>query len=123
MKLNHSRYLDNSGTRRLADKAYNRAKETPTAAQKKFYMKLYAMCKEHEIDPRTGTYTVTRMDYAMAIDKLIGRLQEAGVDVKGNNKQAEYHIHIKEPYYSHEELDVNTRIKITEVCENENQRD
>lgn len=86
-KLNHSRYLD-YGAKATGEYAYERAKHTPTHKQKKFYYRLYAMCKEHEIDTDVGFYTVTRADYALAIDKLIKRLQEKGIDVKGNGKNA-----------------------------------
>ncbi len=86
-KLNHSRYLD-YGARRTGQGAYERAKTTPTHKQKKFYISLFARCKEHGIDTDVGFYTVTRADYALAIDRLIKRLQEKGVDVKGNDKNA-----------------------------------
>ncbi|HHW80408.1 MAG TPA: hypothetical protein GX746_01725 [Bacteroidales bacterium] len=86
-KLNHSRYLD-YGAKMTGEYAYERAKHTPTHKQKKFYYRLYAMCKEHEVDTDVGFYTKTRADYALAIDKLIKRLQEKGVDVKGNGKNA-----------------------------------
>ncbi len=86
-RLNHSRYLD-YGARDVGDFAVQRAKETPTAKQRKFYNRLYAMCKSNGIDTNTGNYTRTRGDFAMAIDKLINRLQEHGVDIHGNNKDA-----------------------------------
>ncbi len=88
-QLSHSRYLD-IYAKDIGDSTYRRAKRTPTAKQVKFYKKLYAMCKEHNIDTNTGEYTKTRVEYAMAIDKLICRLQEHGVDVKGNDKEATY---------------------------------
>lgn len=86
-RLNHSRYLD-YGARKTGEYAYERAKRTPTHKQIKFYKRLYAMCKEHGVSTDTGFYTKTRVDYALAIDKLIKRLQEKGVDVQGNNKNA-----------------------------------
>lgn len=86
-KLNHSRYLD-YGARKTGKYAYEDAKHTPTHKQKKFYYQLYAMCKEHGVDTDIGFYTVSRADYALAIDRLIKRLQEKGVDIKGNNKNA-----------------------------------
>jgi len=86
-KLNHSRYLD-YGARKTGKYAYEGAKHTPTHKQKKFYYQLYAMCKEYEVDTDIGFYTVTRADYALAIHRLIKRLQEKGVDIKGNNKNA-----------------------------------
>jgi hypothetical protein len=88
-KLNHSRYID-IYAKDIGDRAYWQAKATPTAKQVKFYKKLYAMCKEHGIDTNTGKYTKTRMEYAWAIDKLIKRLQEHGIDVNGNGKDATY---------------------------------
>jgi hypothetical protein len=86
-KLNHSRYID-VYARDIGDREYNRAKQTPTAKQIKFYKKLYAMCKENGVDTDTGEYTKTRGDYALAIDSLINRLEEKGIDVKGNGKDA-----------------------------------
>jgi hypothetical protein len=78
-KLNHSRYLD-YGAKDTGDFAYYRAKQTPTAKQIKFYKRLYALCKENNIDTKTGEYTKTRVDYAQAIDKLLERLKENGID-------------------------------------------
>lgn len=92
-QLNHSRYIDN-GAKDIADNAYHKAKATPTAKQVKFYKKLYAMCKENGIDPKTGEFARTRSEYAMAIDKLISRLKEHGVDISGNGKSADYVITI-----------------------------
>jgi hypothetical protein len=89
MKLNHSRYLD-YGAKAVGDRAYERAKSTPTAKQIRFYKRLYAMCKEHNVDPRMDRYTRTRMDYAMAIDALIERLKKHGVDINGNGKDVNY---------------------------------
>ena len=86
-KLNHSRYLD-YGAKRTGDRAYERSKTTPTYKQKSFYNRLFAICKEHGIDTDLGFYTKTRADYALAIDRLIKRLRENGVDIKGNNKNA-----------------------------------
>lgn len=84
--LNHSRYLDYFA-KDVADRAYHRAKETPTAKQIKFYKKLYALCKENSIDARTD-HPHTRVGYAMAIDKLIERLKDNNVDVGSNGKEA-----------------------------------
>lgn len=86
-KLNHSRYLDYYA-RDIGDRAYERAKATPTSKQIKFYTVLYARCKEHGIDTNTGEYTKTRADYAQAIDKLLQRLKDKGIDIKGNDKDA-----------------------------------
>lgn len=84
-RLNHSRYID-SGAKAIADRMYAKAKETPTAKQIKFYKRLYAICKEHNIDTDTGEYTRTRGDYMIAIDTLLERLKAAGIDVNGNGK-------------------------------------
>jgi hypothetical protein len=108
--LNHSRYIDN-GAKRIGDRAYHRAKETPTAKQVRFYKRLYAMCKENGIDTDTGKYTRTRMDYAMAIDMLIERLKEHGIDVSGNNKDETYVLERRENRYGEDY--VNERIKVT----------
>ena len=43
-----------------------------------------------------GYYAKTRMDYARAIDELLSRLQENGIDVKGNNKKADYVVEVGE---------------------------
>ena len=93
-QLNHSRYIDN-GAKDIADSAYEYAKTTPTAKQIKFYKKLYALCKENEIDPVTR-HEHTRMGYARAIDLLLNRLKEHGVDINGNGKNTEYVLKIGE---------------------------
>lgn len=85
--MKHNRYLDYYA-KDVGDREYHKAKDTPTFKQKKFYYRLYAMCKENNIDTSTGDYTVTRAEYADAIDKLIKRLQEHGINVSGNNKDA-----------------------------------
>ena len=95
MRLNHSRHLDYYA-RDVADSAYETAKQTPTAKQVSFFNKLYAMCKANEVDTDVGYYAKTRMDYARAIDELISRLQENGIDVKGNNKKADYVVEVGE---------------------------
>lgn len=87
--LNHSRYLD-YGARDVGDRAYQQAKSTPTAKQVRFFKRLCAMCRENGLDTNIGHGTRTRADMAMAIDKLLTRLQEAGVDATGNGKSAEY---------------------------------
>lgn len=84
-KLNHNRYLGYEKVR--AQKEYEREKSIPTVKQKKFYISLVMKCKENGIDHVTHR-VYTRGEYALAIDKLIKRLQEAGVDVKGNGKKA-----------------------------------
>jgi hypothetical protein len=108
-KLNHSRHLDYYATD-VGNRVYAKAKSTPTAKQVKFYKKLYAMCKEHGIDTNTGIYTRTRADYAWNIDKLIGRLQEQGVDVKGNSKKAVWVLEHKSDrrgnYYTKESIEI-----------------
>ena len=61
-RLNHSRYLD-YGARDVGDFAVQRAKETPTAKQRKFYNRLYSMCKSNGINTNTGNYTRIRGDF------------------------------------------------------------
>ena len=63
-----------------------REKTTPTAKQKKFLCRLFAMCNENGIDPGIGHKLKTRCDYSVAINTLIARLNEAGVEVQGNGK-------------------------------------
>lgn len=84
-KLNHNRHLGFERVRSQAEYEYE--KSLPTAKQKKFFKSLIIKCKENGIDCNTGK-THTRGEYALAIDKLLERLQEAGVDVKGNGKKA-----------------------------------
>ena len=54
------------------------------------------------------------MDYARAIDELLSRLQECGIDVKGNNKQADYVIKVGEDnrgrVYAKERIDVRETV-------------
>ena len=113
MRLNHSRHLDYYA-RDVADSAYETAKQTPTAKQVSFFNKLYAMCKANEVDTDVGYYAKTRMDYARAIDELLSRLQENGIDVKGNNKQADYVIKVGEDHrgraYAKERIDVRETV-------------
>ena len=84
-RLNHSRYLGFERVRSQLE--YEHEKSLPTAKQKKFFKSLIIKCKESGIDCNTGR-TSTRGEYSLAIDKLLERLQEAGVDVKGNGKKA-----------------------------------
>ena len=88
-RLNHSRHLDYYA-KDVGNRAYWRAKETPTAKQVKFFKQLYAMCKENNVDPALDEYARTRVEFAMAIDTLLERLKEVGVDVEGNGKEAHY---------------------------------
>lgn len=83
--LNHNRYLGFEKVRSQIE--YEHEKSLPTAKQKKFFRSLIIKCKENGIDCNTGR-TRTRGEYVLAIDKLLERLQEAGVDVKGNGKKA-----------------------------------
>lgn len=84
-KLNHNRYLGFEKTRSQYE--YEKVRSQPTAKQKKFFTALVMKCKENGIDCNTGR-TRTRGEYAYGIDVLLKRLQEAGVDVKGNGKNA-----------------------------------
>ena len=94
-KLNHSRHMD-IYAKDIGDGAYHSAKRTPTSKQVKFYKKLYAMCKEHNVDSDVGFWAKTRVDYARAIDILLERLLDKGVDVKGNGKKFDRVIEVKE---------------------------
>jgi len=58
------------------------------------------MCWKNGLDPSVGHAVSSRSDYAMAIDKLIARLQEAGVDIKGNGKKADYVLTVGEDKYT-----------------------
>ena len=91
-KLNHNRYLGFEKVRSQSEYEYE--KSLPSAKQKKFFKSLIMKCKENNIDCNTGR-TKTRGEYALAIDKLLERLQEAGVDVKGNGKKATLILHHK----------------------------
>ena len=109
-RLNHSRYLD-YGSRSIGYSEYQQAKNTPTVKQTKFFRKLCAMCRENGVDVEIGQPVKSRSDYGMAIDKLIARLQEAGVDIKGNGKKAEYILTVGEDKltgssYAHESIRV-----------------
>lgn len=84
-KLNHNRYLGFERVRSQSEYEYERS--LPTAKQKKFFIGLVMKCKENGIDCKTGL-TQTRVEYAGAIDVLIQRLKEAGVDIKTNGKKA-----------------------------------
>lgn len=86
--LNHNRHLDYY--RRVGERAVETAQATPTNKQVRFCRKLFALCRENGLDTATGEPLRTRMDYALVIDKLLFRLQAAGVDIKGNGKQAGY---------------------------------
>lgn len=83
-KLNHNRYLGYEKIRSQAEYEYERS--LPTARQKKFFIRLIMMCRENGLDCNTGR-TKSRGEYALAIDRLLERLQEAGIDVKGNCKK------------------------------------
>jgi hypothetical protein len=113
MRLNHSRYLDYYA-KDVADREHEKAKQTPTHKQIAFFNKLYAMCKANQVDTDMGYYAKTRMDYARAIDELLSRLRENGIDVKGNNKQADYVIKVGEDRrgraYAKERIDVRETV-------------
>ena len=81
----HNRYLGSEHIR--SQREYERERSTPTAKQKKFFISLVMRCKENNIDCTTGR-TSSRAEYALAIDKLIERLKEAGVEINGNGKKA-----------------------------------
>jgi len=107
--LNHSRYLDYYA-KDVGDNAYHKAKQTPTAKQVRFYKRLFAMCKEHGLDTDTGGYARTRVEVGWAIDKLLERLKEHGVDVNGNDKEATYVLEVgvdrRGRSYAHERIEI-----------------
>lgn len=86
--LNHNRPLDYY--RPVGERAVEVAKATPTSKQVRFCRKLFALCREHNVETDTGMRLKTRVDYAQTIDVLLARLQGAGVDVNGNGKRAGY---------------------------------
>lgn len=59
----------------------------PTRKQKSFFKMLVAKCVENGVDQKLGKHLSTRVDYADAIDTLLDRLREAGVQVKGNDEK------------------------------------
>lgn len=77
------------------------------------------MCRENGLDTAIGHGTRTRADMAMAIDKLLKRLQEAGIDIHGNDKSAEYVLTVgsdrRGRYY------VDEKIRVDEEGENHDQ--
>lgn len=88
-KLNHNRHLDYFA-KDVGDAAIEVEEQTPTERQKHFLRQLCALCRENQIDPAVGQSVRSRVDYAQAIDLLIDRLNENGVEVKGNGKTAKY---------------------------------
>ena len=88
----HNRHLGYEHIRSKAE--YERERETPSHKQRKFFRSLVMKCKANGVDCNTGL-TRTRGQYARAIDTLLKRLQEAGVDAKGNGKTATLELHIK----------------------------
>lgn len=83
-KFNHNRYLGHEKIRSQAE--YEEEKSIPTFKQKKFFTKLIMLCKENGLNCDTGR-TQSRGEYSSAIDKLLKRLQEAGVNTNGNGKE------------------------------------
>lgn len=108
--LNHSRYLDYYA-KDIGDSAYQKAKQTPTAKQVRFYKRLFAMCKENGLDTDTGDYARTRVEIGWAIDKLLERLQAHGIDINGNGKDATYVLEVgvdrRGRSYAHERIKVD----------------
>ena len=86
-KLNHNRYIDN-GAKDIAEDIITEAEREPTAKQKKFFLRLVMMCKEHDLDPATGHRMKSRTEYADGIDTLIKKLEAKGVEVRHNHKKA-----------------------------------
>lgn len=91
-RLNHNRYLGSEKV--VSEREYEREKSKPTVKQKKFYTSLKIRCEENGIDTNVGRVW-SRGEYSLAIDKLIQRLSEAGIDIKGNGKTATLVLHHK----------------------------
>lgn len=81
----HSHYGSYSKNRYYDD--LKTEKNKPTAKQKKFHAQLCAICNANGIDAGCGHPLRVRYDYSSAINILLERLQNAGVDVHGNGKQ------------------------------------
>ena len=81
-----NRYLDFSS--KIGEIEYEKAKHTPTEKQKKFYRDLVIRCNQNGIDKNMNYPVITRLDYAHAIDTLIGRLKEKGIETSGKRKNA-----------------------------------
>ena len=81
----HNRYLGFERVRSQSE--FENERSQPTFKQKKFFKRLVMLCKENDVDYTTGR-TQSRVEYAIAIDKLKERLDEAGINVGGNNKQS-----------------------------------
>lgn len=118
-KASHSRYLD-YGARSTGYGAYQQAKRTPTVKQTRFFKQLCAMCRENGLDPSVGHAVSSRSDYGMAIDKLIARLQEAGIDVRGNGKKADYVLTVGEDKYTGSDY-AHESIRVRDECEEPSQ--
>lgn len=118
-KASHSRYLD-YGSRSTGYSAYQQAKHTPTVKQARFFKQLCAMCRENGLDPSVGHAVSSRSDYGMAIDKLIARLQEAGIDVRGNGKKADYVLTVGEDKYTGSDY-AHESIRVRDECEEPSQ--
>lgn len=87
-KLNHSRYIDN-GAKDIGNETYDYYKNLATVKQVKFFNALQKMCRENNVTPDIKVSVKTRSEYAYAIDKMIYALNQAGIKVKGNGKQAD----------------------------------
>lgn len=108
-KINHSRNISDSGSYFEAE-MYD-LKSRPTDKQRKFLQSLIIKCKKNNIDSDTGLKE-SRSDYAMAIDELIGRLKEHGIDVKAKSKNTEYILEIKDEKDIRKGTDVEVNMKI-----------
>lgn len=114
-KLNHSRYIDN-GAEDISNRVYEGVRTQPTFKQVKFYNSLYGKCKDNSIDATTN-HPHSRAGYARAIDVLLHRLQEAGIDVYENNKDAKYVLMLGEDKKGR--LTTKERIVVEEVEDTE----
>ena len=118
-RLNHSRYID-AGAKAIANRMYESARATPTAKQIKFYNSLYGKCKDNNVDSTTG-HPHSRAGYARAIDTLLARLKEAGIDVYSNGKEACSVLFVGEDKYGNDYVKERLLVKETKQCDDTKQ--
>lgn len=74
-------------SRGIDDLYYEDERTRPTQKQRRFFKQLIGKCKQHEIDFTLNKHLATRADYAEAIDRLLTRLEDAGVQVKRSEEE------------------------------------
>ncbi len=86
-KLNHSRNLNyyGPGMDRLVEKECRK----PTQKQIRFYSRLRHMCDENGIDKTLLSEPRTRASFTIAINTLIERLKDNGVEIHSQQKDVE----------------------------------